>query len=111
MQCIDSRKHIYLLNFFDRYGSDFFQSDQVSTSLEDVKEMVVRLHTKMTTESVPEDTNLDNPDDPGTTPAIRNENDSLEEEDPDKDFDSWAHKLYRSLSGNRTDNSLPTPAP
>ena len=38
----------------------------MSTSLEDVKEMVIRLHTKMTTESVPEDTNLDNPDDPGT---------------------------------------------
>ena len=66
----------------------------MSTSLKDVKEMVVRLHTKMTTESVPEDTNLDNPDDPGTTPAIRNENDSLEDEHPDKDFDAWAHKLF-----------------
>ena len=28
--------------------------------------MVIRLHTKMTPESVPADTNLDNPDDPGT---------------------------------------------
>ena len=100
MQCIDSRKHIYLLNFFDRYGSDFFQSDQVSTSLEDVKQMVVSLHRKMTTECIPEDgmTNQDNPNDPGTTPAIRNENDPHEDEDPDKDFDAWAHKLFRSQS-------------
>ena len=83
----------------------------MSTSLQEVKEMVIRLHTEMTPESVPADTNLDNPDDPGTPHAISNENDLLEEEDPDKDFDLWAHKLYRSLSGNRTDNSLPTPAP
>ena len=65
----------------------------------------------MTTESVPEDTNLDNPDDPGTPPAISNENDLLEGEDPETDFDSWAHKFYRSLSGNSTDNSSPTPEP
>ena len=68
MQCIHSRKHIYLLKFSERYGAEFFKSNQVSTSLEDVKEMVIRLHTKMTTESVPADTNLDNPDDPGTPP-------------------------------------------
>ena len=111
MQCIHSRKHIYLLNFSERYGAEFFKSNQVSTSLEDVKEMVIRLHTKMTPESVPADTNLDNPDDPGTPPAISNENDLLEGEDPEKDFDSWAHKLYRSLSSNRTDNSSPTPEP
>ena len=77
----------------------------MSTTLHEVKEMVIKLHTQMSSESLPADNNQDNPDDP---PATNNEDELLE--DPEKDFDSWAHKLIRSLSGS-SDNSSPTQEP
>ena len=80
----------------------------MSTTLQEVKEMVIKLHTEMSPGSSPADNNLDNPDDLGTPPATNNEDELLE--DPEKDFDSWAHKLIRSLSGS-SDNSSPTQEP
>ena len=77
----------------------------MSTTLHEVKDMVIKLHTQMSSENLPADNNQDNPDDP---PATNNEDELLE--DPEKDFDSWAHKLIRSLSGS-SDNSSPTQEP
>ena len=81
--------------YCSRYGRDFFQSGQIRTSLQEVKQLVVDLHVQMTAKSQ-EDTRLaaeeENVDDPPSD-GVCNGNDP-------EDFEQWAHSQITQTARN-----------